>query len=509
MGSGQKNVIIGANAGDSITSGSGNIIMGYSADSSSATAHGELVIRGHDNTNYVKWINGDNNSITLNYNSSGTASAKLATTSTGVTVTGTVVADGFSVGDGEQVKVGASDDLTLTHTSGTSFIENDTGNLYITNTANDADTVMFCDDQQGANEVYLRLDGSEGEVQLSHVASGSSSVKLTTKSTGIEVTGTVIDDGATHDGDVTFTGANYNVVWDKSDNALEFGTGAKAAFGSSQAFRIFHTASNTYIDNTVGHMNLTQYANDCDIILFSDDGSGGTTEYVKCDGSTGIVYLYHYGNWKFNTNNDGVWVNGAIQLNNSDTTIARSAAGTVTIEGNKIKLAGKESMWIPANAMSPAATNPCSALTIVDSGGNSGPDLRVLDFATGSDEHAQFSVAMPKAWDGGNITYIVFWVGNASTDGVTWALQVKALGDGEDINVAFGTAVVVDDSAQNSASELLISPESGNIACSGADNDILYFQIFRDVSDAHDDMNADARLVGIKVFYTTDKVNDG
>ena len=33
------------------------------------------------------------------------------------------------------------------------------------------------------------------------------------------VNGTVTDDGATHDGDVTFTGASYNVVWDKSDNA--------------------------------------------------------------------------------------------------------------------------------------------------------------------------------------------------------------------------------------------------------------------------------------------------
>ena len=163
---------------------------------------------------------------------------------------------------------------------------------------------------------------------------------------------------------------------------------------------------------------------------------------------------------------------------------------------------------MPGNAMRPAKTNPCASLTEVDSGGNSGPDLQVLDFDASADEFAQFSVAMPKSWDGGNITYSVYWIGNASTDACIWNLAVKALGDGEDINVAFGGIVAVTDNSQSSATEILVSAESGAIACSGADGDILYFQISRDANNGSDTMSADARLVGVKIFFTTDKTND-
>ena len=182
--------------------------------------------------------------------------------------------------------------------------------------------------------------------------------------------------------------------------------------------------------------------------------------------------------------------------------------GDITSKGNSVKTVGKESIWIPATAMTPADTNGCAAITTVDTGGNSGPDLRVLDFDKDSDEHAQFSICMPKQWDGGNITFKAYWVGIAATTGCSWALQVKALNDNEDINVAYGSAVVVDDSSQGSATELLISPESGDIACSGAADDLLFCQIFRDVSDANDDMAGDARLVGVRILFTTDKAND-
>ena len=169
---------------------------------------------------------------------------------------------------------------------------------------------------------------------------------------------------------------------------------------------------------------------------------------------------------------------------------------------------GVQDMWVPAAAMRPQATAPCADITSVDSGGNSGPDLQVLDFDKDSDEFAQFSVAMPKSWDGGNITFSAYWIGLASTDGVAWGLQVKALGDGEDINVAYGTAVVVTDDSQGSATEINVSAASGTIACSGAAGDILFCQILRDVSDGNDDLAGDARLVGVKINYTTSALND-
>ena len=78
----------------------------------------------------------------------------------------------------------------------------------------------------------------------------------------------------------------------------------------------------------------------------------------------------------------------------------------------------------------------------------------------------------------------------------------------ETIDVAYGTAVVVTDNSQGNAEELLVSAESGTVTIAGtpADDDLTYFRVGRDVSG--DAMSGDARLHGIKVFFTTDAAND-
>ena len=42
--------------------------------------------------------------------------------------------------------------------------------------------------------------------------------------------------------DVTLTGASYNVLWDKSDNQLEFADNAKLSFGASSDLQLYHDA---------------------------------------------------------------------------------------------------------------------------------------------------------------------------------------------------------------------------------------------------------------------------
>ena len=171
---------------------------------------------------------------------------------------------------------------------------------------------------------------------------------------------------------------------------------------------------------------------------------------------------------------------------------------------------GKQTIWIPANAMTPTASNPCADVTAVET--TSGrPDMMVLDFDDGSDEHAQFTVAFPKSWNLGTVTFQAFWCSTATdTDGVAWALQGVAMNDNETIDVAYGTSIVVTDDAQSAAEELYVTAESTAITIAGtpADDDLCFFRIFRDVSDGNDDMAEDARLMGIKLFYTTDALND-
>ena len=191
------------------------------------------------------------------------------------------------------------------------------------------------------------------------------------------------------------------------------------------------------------------------------------------------------------------------------TNVTSTAAELNQLDGVVAKTAGKETIWVPANAMTPTTSNGCSALTTVET--TSGrPDMNVLDFDKDSDEFAQFAVAFPKSYNLGTVTFQFYWSGLAATTGVSMSLQGVAMNDNETIDVAYGTAVVVDDDAQGAVEELLVSAESGAVTIAGtmADNDLVYFRIGRDVSDSNDDMAGDCRLHGIKLFFTTDAAND-
>ena len=101
-------------------------------------------------------------------------------------------------------------------------------------------------------------------------------------------------------GDVTFTGASYNAVWDKSDNALEFGDNAEIRFGAVDDLRIFHASDSSIIrdqqsnpifiqtDNTV---HLTKNLNSETMAKFIGDGA---------------VELYHNNIKKIETTSTGI-----------------------------------------------------------------------------------------------------------------------------------------------------------------------------------------------------------
>ena len=192
------------------------------------------------------------------------------------------------------------------------------------------------------------------------------------------------------------------------------------------------------------------------------------------------------------------------------TLVTSTAAELNKLDGaGTIAEAGTQTIWVPSNAMTPTASNPCADIAAVET--TSGrPDMYVLDFDKDSDEHAQFTVAFPKSWDAGTVTFQVFWSGTANTGGVSWGLQGVAFANNDSIDTAYGTAVVVDDTEQGAIEEVNVSAVSGAITIAGSpgDDELCYFRIFRDVSDSNDDSSGDARLHGIKLFFTTDAAND-
>ena len=58
--------------------------------------------------------------------------------------------------------------------------------------------------------------------------------------------------------------------------------------------------------------------------------------------------------------------------------------------------------------------------------------------------------------------------------------------------------------------DVLVTPESANVVISGtpADADQTFFQVYRAATTGGDDFTGDVRLLGIKLFYTTDAAND-
>ena len=163
--------------------------------------------------------------VTLFHN----GSARLITTSTGAKVTGGT-GDGTLIIESDTDNSGESDNalLQLTQDGGLSVGEfgfDSSNALFIKNTLTGAvGNVQF----MNGTEILAKGIGG-GAFELYH----DNSKKLETTSSGVEVTGTVTDDGATHDGDMTLIGGSgSNAVWSKSSAVLNFLDNAKLSFGT-------------------------------------------------------------------------------------------------------------------------------------------------------------------------------------------------------------------------------------------------------------------------------------
>ena len=94
--------------------------------------------------------------------------------------------------------------------------------------------------------------------------------------------------------DVKFFGATSGsyMLWDESQDRLEFVDNVKITFGTNADYQIYHNGTTSLISNYTGDLQISNYADDRDIIFQSDDGSGGTTPYLTIDGSAGYTQAY-------------------------------------------------------------------------------------------------------------------------------------------------------------------------------------------------------------------------
>jgi len=193
---------------------------------------------------------------------------------------------------------------------------------------------------------------------------------------------------------------------------------------------------------------------------------------------------------------------------NVDININPKGSGTLKSGTAAVKIAGKETMWVPAPAMYGASTNGADAQQVETTATR--PDMKVLDFDASTAEYAQFAVAFPKSWNAGTVTYQVYWTpGSTNTGNCIFGLQGVSCGDSDTIDVAYGTAVEVTDAGIGTVEDQQITSESSAVTISNAgDGEQTYFQLYRDAADGSDTFSADARVLGVRLFYTTDLAND-
>ena len=191
-----------------------------------------------------------------------------------------------------------------------------------------------------------------------------------------------------------------------------------------------------------------------------------------------------------------------INLNPKGTGVLKSATAAV-------KIAGKETIWIPAPAMYGPTTNPADSALVETTAIR--PDLNVFDFDASTKQYTQFTIGMPKSWNEGTLTYQVYWSPSTTNTGnAIFGLQAVACADGDTIDVAYGTAIEVTDAGIGTVEDQQITSESSamTVAGSPAAGEQTYFQLYRDAADGSDTFSADARVLGVKIFYTTDAAND-
>ena len=214
----------------------------------------------------------------------------------------------------------------------------DGNTLKIRNAANDA--FISLGDVSATNFGHASLSASNtfaGSCTFSSTATLNGTTTLAGTNT--------ISGASTFTEDVTFDGATAgrDIVFDRSDNALEFADNAKAVFGTGADLEIYHSGSETFIhDNGTGGLILRSNAlrinnavNDENMIVVNENGE---------------VSLYHDNVKKIETASGGVSLTGGAAANIT----ALSDGATITIDmatacHHSVTLGGNRTFAAPSN----------------------------------------------------------------------------------------------------------------------------------------------------------------
>lgn len=167
---------------------------------------------------------------------------------------------------------------------------------------------------------------------------------------------------------------------------------------------------------------------------------------------------------------------------------------------------GVQHIPIMASAMTPRTTNGAAPNGPTQLG--NGIMAYTLDFDASTEEYAQFSIVMPKSWNEGSVAFIPYWTADSGSGDVRWIMRAVAISNDDVFNASFGGD---NDSTDTliATGDVHIGPQSGNVTFSSpSENDLVVFEVYRQAASGSDTLNADARLIGVKLVITTNAAND-
>jgi hypothetical protein len=169
-----------------------------------------------------------------------------------------------------------------------------------------------------------------------------------------------------------------------------------------------------------------------------------------------------------------------------------------------LRVAGLEPVWLPAQVWTPRETN--GAVPQLRELATNDIMINTLLFDPTTSWAAHFSMAMPKSWNEGTVTYVPFWTAASGSGTVIWDLAGRAYGDSDALDTAPGTAISVTDTLLT-ANDLHKGPTSAAVTMAGspAEDDLIILEISLDVAGT---LAVDAELIGVMVYVTFDLPDD-
>lgn len=170
---------------------------------------------------------------------------------------------------------------------------------------------------------------------------------------------------------------------------------------------------------------------------------------------------------------------------------------------------GQHTIWVPAGSMVSNTTSGAASGTAETS--TNDVMVRTLDFDASAEEFAQFMIQMPKSWDESTLIAQFIWTHGATATnfGVVWGIEGQAFADSDALDSSWGTEVATADTG-GTTDDVYISPESTAVTVGGSPSaeELVAFRITRVVGNGSDTLAVDAKLIGVKLHYTTNDDTD-